>query len=422
MSDTTNLGEWIGNNSVRTIRAQTVTLDGALVGKHLSPKKFESGAQSGWGFADIALAVDLGNTAQLGFDFGDWRGEMHDVFLRPDLTTLSTDASLPGLATVMCDLVDQHGAPLPVCSRSTLARVVKELAELGFTGKAAVEIEATVFDESIEQAREQRFTNLHPLGGTQGAIYLLSRSRDYTTLMDAMAARIERAGIPWEGWADESAHGQIEVNLPPTDILTAADWYVRTKQIMREVAYEHVRSIWFLARWSPDQFGQGAHINLSLQQDGRNAFFDEVEPSRPSETMRNFIGGVLDTMAAASSFQYPTVNSYRRIAEFDGPPTTVTWGVDNKSAASRTSAGVTSFRSSRHFRSVASMSEYSCNSIEHFLSRESDLDQPCEDGVLPAPFRMPLDADDRSPAHLHRFDDTVRSPPAGSEVRAEPVH
>src|SRR5690349_6026566 len=127
MSDTTNLGEWIGNNSVRTIRAQTVTLDGALVGKHLSPKKFESGAQSGWGFADIALAVDLGNTAQLGFDFGDWRGEMHDVFLRPDLTTLSTDASLPGLATVMCDLVDQHGAPLPVCSRSTLARVVKEL-------------------------------------------------------------------------------------------------------------------------------------------------------------------------------------------------------------------------------------------------------------------------------------------------------
>lgn len=67
----------------------------------------------------------------------------------------------------MCDLVDQHGAPLPVCSRSTLARVVKELAELGFTGKAAVEIEATVFEESIEQAREQRFTNLHPLGGTQ---------------------------------------------------------------------------------------------------------------------------------------------------------------------------------------------------------------------------------------------------------------
>ena len=40
-------------------------------------------------------------------------------------------------------------------------------------------------------------------------------------------------------------------------------------------------------------------------------------------------------MAAASSFQYPTVNSYRRIAEFDGPPTTVTWGVDNKSAAVR---------------------------------------------------------------------------------------
>ncbi|MDJ0392397.1 glutamine synthetase family protein [Rhodococcus sp. G-MC3] len=335
MSDATDLPSWIDRNSVRTVRVQTVTLDGALVGKHLSPRKFESGTQSGWGFADIALAVDLGNTAQLGFDFGDWRGEMHDVFLRPDLATLSEDASLPGLATVMCDLVDQQGAPLPVCSRSTLARMVGELGQMGYTGKAAVEIEATVFEESIEQAREQRFKNLHPLGGTQGAIYLLSRSRDYTILMDAMADRIERAGIPWEGWADESAHGQIEINLPPTDILTAADWYVRTKQIMREVAYEHGRTITFMARWSPDQFGQGAHINLSLQQEGRNAFFDPVEPQRPSETMRHFIGGVLNNLAAASSFQYPTVNSYRRIAEFDGPPTTVTWGVDNKSAAVR---------------------------------------------------------------------------------------
>ncbi|MFE3059437.1 glutamine synthetase family protein [Nocardia sp. NPDC059239] len=335
MFDHNTLVSWIEENSIRSVRVQTVNLDGVLIGKHLSPQKFLAGARSGWGFSDIALAVDLGNSAQLGFEFGEWRGEMRDVLLRPDLNTLSRDEALPGLATVMCDLVDQHGTPLPVCSRSVLARMTGLLAERGFTGRAAVEIEASVFEESIEQARAQRFQNLHPLGGTGAAIYVLSRSRDFTTLLDAMAERLQRTGIPWEGWADESAHGQIEFNLPPTDILTAADWYVRAKQVMREVACEHGRTITFMARWSPDLFGQGAHINLSLQREDRNVFFDPAAPQQPSQTMREFIAGVLATLSAAASFQFPTANSYRRIAEFDGPPTSVTWGVDNKSTAVR---------------------------------------------------------------------------------------
>lgn len=62
MSDPTTIADWGDANSVRVLRAQTVTLDGVLVGKHLSPKKFLSGAESGWGFADVALAVDLDNS------------------------------------------------------------------------------------------------------------------------------------------------------------------------------------------------------------------------------------------------------------------------------------------------------------------------------------------------------------------------
>lgn len=120
---------------------------------------------------------------------------MRDVILRPDLGTIAPDSSLPGLAAVMCDLVDRTGAPLPVCSRSSLKRVIGQLSEMGFCGKAAVEIEATVFEESIDQARAQGFKVLHPLGGTHGGIYVLSRSRDFTTLLDAMAARMDEAGI-----------------------------------------------------------------------------------------------------------------------------------------------------------------------------------------------------------------------------------
>src|SRR4026207_1199260 len=51
--------------------------------------------------------------------------------------------------------------------------------------------------------------------------------------------------------------------------------------------------------------------------------------------LRRWIAGLLATMPAAMSFFSPTVNSYRRLVEIAGPPTTVTRGPDNKSTALR---------------------------------------------------------------------------------------
>ncbi|MFD9663364.1 glutamine synthetase family protein [Rhodococcus sp. NPDC059968] len=336
MSDNFDAAAWVDQHSIRTVRAETLSLDGVLIGKHLAPQKFISGAHGGgFSFADIVFGVDMANIPQLGFDFGDWRGELRDIQLRPDPSTLVVDPSLDGLGSVLCDITDQNSVPLPVCSRSTLKRMVEELAARGYTGKAAIEIEATVFEESIEQARAQDFKNLHPLGGSSGAVYVLSRSRDFTEYMDAVARRLDELGIPWEGWADESSIGQIEFNISPTDIVTAADLYVRTRQAMRTVAYELGRTVTFMARWAPDQYGQGSHINLSLERDGVNAFHNPDNPHRPSQAMTDFIGGVLETLPAATTFQFPTINSYKRIVELDGPPTSITWGVENKSTAVR---------------------------------------------------------------------------------------
>ena len=335
MSSTLDLKKWIDDNKVRSVRVETISLDGVVSGKYLSVNKFLSGADKGWGFCDVAFGVDLSNEPQLGFDFGAWRGEMGDVILEPDLDTLVLDPSIDGLAAVICNLVDRTGAPLPVCSRSTLRHQVQQLTDAGYTAKAAIEIEATVFEESINEARAKKFTDLHPLGGGAGALYVLGRSRDFTVYMDAVSKRLDEIGIEWEGWCDESAEGQVEFNLPPTDPITATDNYNRVKMVMRQVAHEQGRSVTFMAKWSPTLFGQGAHINLSLLRDGRNVFHNDQSPEQPSEAMVHFIGGALDTMAAATSFSFPTMNSYRRIQELNGPPTTITWGVENKTTAIR---------------------------------------------------------------------------------------
>ena len=85
-----------------------------------------------------------------------------------------------------------------------------------------------------------------------------------------------------------------------------------------------------------EHLGGGMHLNLSVQRDGANAFFDEVDEGNRSELMRRWLAGMLATLPGSMSLLTPNVNSYRRLVELTGPPMTVTWGEDNKSAALRT--------------------------------------------------------------------------------------
>lgn len=335
MSEIKDLRRWADENNIRTVRLETISLDGVMMGKYLAVGKFLSGAEKGYNFCDVIFGVDLSNQPQVGFAFGTWRGEMGDVTLRPDLSTLVVDPSMPGLAAVICDITDRAGEPLPTCTRSALRRQVAELEALGYTPSAAIEIEATVFENSMDEARTAGFTDLRPLGGGAGGLYVLGRSAEFNGYMDAVSQRLEAMGIEWEAWSDESAPGQVEFNLPPSGAVAAADTYNRVKLVMRQVASEQGRSVTFMARWSSDFYGQGAHINVSLSKGGSNVFFDPQDPPAPSPQMRSFVAGVLETMAAAASFSYPTMNSFRRIEELSGPPTTISWGIENKSTAIR---------------------------------------------------------------------------------------
>jgi len=335
MSESIDVGAWVREHGIRTVRLETISLDGVMTGKYVAVNKFLSGIQDGYAFCDVIFGVDLSNEPQFGFNSGEWRGEMGDIFLRPDVATLVVDPCEPGLAAVICDVTDRGGRPLPTCARSALRTQVQALEDLGYTIKAAIEIEATVFDDHIRDARDRGFRGLSPLGGDAGPLYVLGRPVEFNRYMHAVSARLDAMGIPWEGWCDESAPGQIEFNLPPAPALIAVDHYCRVKAVMRQVAYEQGRSVTFMARWSDDYYGQGSHINLSLYTQDGNAFYNVDTISEPSPIMRQFVAGVLATTAAAASFSFPTINSYRRIQELNGPPTTITWGVENKSTAIR---------------------------------------------------------------------------------------
>ncbi|MEV5513259.1 glutamine synthetase [Streptomyces flaveolus] len=319
--------------SARRVRLEATNHEGSLLGKNVTLAKFDAGKESGFAFADILFAIDLSNEVVLGDAFPDWRGNIYDIHMVPDLATLVEWK--PGLDSVIGDYWLKDGRPVPICPRNLVRRLVARLADHGCTAAAAVEIEATLFEESVQEARKVGYRDLTPLGGSAGATYHVARSSDWVEYMEAVVDRLDSVGISWEAWTDEAAPGQTELNLAPTDPVTLCDGWARTRQIMREVAFQQGHTVSFMAKPTAG-FGQGAHINISLQRDGVNQFFAD---DGPSELMEHAVGGLLATMEGATSIVLPQITSYRRLVDLTGPPTTVSWGVNNKTAAVRAITG-----------------------------------------------------------------------------------
>lgn len=335
MDDAASVENWLSANDVSCVRLVATNHDGVVLGKHMSVPKFLSTLKRGSALADTAFGVDFSGEVALGWDWGRWRGEVADIKLVPDPATLIVDPNLEGWASVICDFTDMDGEPLPPCCRSLLKRLVARLDEHGYSASVATEVEFMVFEQSIQEARARRYRELTPLGGNGRITYLMSRSRDLSVFVDAVVRRLDGLGIPWEYWSSETAPGQVEINLAPTDPVAAADHVARTKLALREVAEEQGRCVTFMAYGIDEHLGGGMHVNLSLLRDGENAFFVGGRGER-SEVLRRWVAGLLETLPGAMSFLTPTVNSYRRLVDITGPPTTVTWGEDNKSVAVRT--------------------------------------------------------------------------------------
>jgi glutamine synthetase len=336
MDDAVDAERWLSEQDVTCVRLIATNHDGLVLGKHMSVPKFLSAVERGSALADTAFGVDPSGEVALGWDWGPWRGEVTDIMLAPDPSTLVVDPTMEGWATVICDFTDVAGNPLPPCPRGLLKRMVARLDELGFTAAVATEVEFMVFEETIQEARARGYRELTPLGGRGRITYLMSRSRDLSVFVDSVVRRLDGLGIPWEYWSSETAPGQVEINLAPTDPVAAADNFARTKLALREVAEEQGRSVTFMAYGIDEHLGGGTHVNLSLHRDGENAFFAAGENGERSDVLRRWVAGLLQTLPAAMSFLTPTVNSYRRLVDITGPPTSVTWGEDNKSVAVRT--------------------------------------------------------------------------------------
>ena len=331
--DAEQAATWLDEHDISWVKTEGISIDGLVIGKHLSTRKFLSSLPLGNAITEFVLGYDIGGTPFLVW-WDDWRREaLGDFHQRPDLSTLVAAPDRPGTANVICDIVDLEGNSVPVCPRSKLRSITGRLADHGLTAKAAFEIEVMLFRESYADARAKKHQDLTPMSHPAPLGYLHFNSRQQLQFLDVVLQRLDGLGIPIEAWHDEAGPGQFELNLDPADPVTACDRVIRVKQVLREVALEQHCSVTFMAKPS-HEYGNGLHVHHSLARDGEPMFY-APDGHELSELTRHWIGGLIATMPAAMSIFCPNVNSFRRVIGFAAAPTVASWGEDDKSAAVR---------------------------------------------------------------------------------------
>src|SRR6185369_2697619 len=68
-------------------------------------------------------------------------------------------------------------------------------------------------------------------------------------------------------------------------------------------------------------------------------FYNEKDKAKMSELMKSYVAGQLYCLPSMLPMFAPTINSYKRLVEGAWAPTTLTWGVDNRTVALRILSG-----------------------------------------------------------------------------------
>ena len=111
-----------------------------------------------------------------------------------------------------------------------------------------------------------------------------------------------------------------------------ADNHTVYKNGAKEIAHAHGYALSFMAKYD-EREGNSCHIHCSLWDKDGTAFADG--DGHQTDLFRRFLAGQLAGTRELTLLFAPNVNSYKRYAWGSFAPTTLAWGVDNRTCAFR---------------------------------------------------------------------------------------
>lgn len=329
------LKEQVSQGSIDTVLACFVDMQGRLMGKRFHAQNFVDISYEETHCCNYLLATDLEMATPDGYAATSWEKGYGDYVMKPDLDTIRLVPWLEGTAMVLCDVQDHHHHdPIPHSPRQILQKQVAKMEKLGFTPMTATELEFFIFEKSFEEISKDGFKNLTPISAYNEDYHILQTTKE-EGVMRPVRNHLFNAGIPIENSKGEAEAGQEELNIRYAPALDCADYHSIAKHAIKEIAWQQGRAVTFLPKWHHTRVGSSSHVHQSLWKDGVAVFYDEKDPLGMSDTMREYLAGLIKYAPDYTYFLAPYVNSYKRFAKGTFAPTKLVWSIDNRTAAFR---------------------------------------------------------------------------------------
>jgi glutamine synthetase len=311
-------------------------IDGVLRGKYISAEKFLSVVEGHSGFCDVIFGWDMGDAAYQNVSYTGWHTGYPDAAARIDLSSFRKIPWENDIPFFLGEMIAADGKALAVCPRQLLKKVLQDAQDLGFSPCFSQEFEWYNFAETPRSAAEKQFRNLQPL--TPGMFgYSILRTTVQQDFFTDLFDLLKKFDLPLEGLHTETGPGTYEAAIQYSGLPEAADRAILFKTAVKEIAYRHGIMATFMAKVNEGLPGCGGHIHQSLtdKKTGRNLFYDAEDPLGMSELMKQYVAGQLFCLPVLLPLFAPTINSYKRLVEGGWAPTTLTWGIDNRTVALR---------------------------------------------------------------------------------------
>ena len=328
------LRQLAATGEIDTVILALTDMQGRLQGKRLSAEFFL--AEVAHEFSEgcnYLLAVDVDMNTVDGYQISSWERGYGDFVMRPDFATLRRIPWHPATALVLADLTWLDGTPVVESPRQILRRQVDRLAERGLAGFAGTELEFVVYADSYEQAAAKNYTGLSPANGYNVDYSILGTSR-IEPLLRRIRNGMSGAGMYVESAKGECNLGQHEIVFRYADVVTMADNHTIYKTGAKEIAAQDGMSITFMAKPNARE-GNSCHVHLSLRGSDGTPVLAGDGPHGLSALGEHFVAGQLAAMRDFTLLYAPNINSYKRYVPGSFAPTSVRWGVDNRTCAIR---------------------------------------------------------------------------------------
>ena len=318
------------------VRVAVSDIDGVMRGKLMHKDKLIHALESGFGFCNVVFGWYMGDKAYDNVEVSGWHTGYPDQNAYIDHTTFRLIPWEDDLPFILADFNCTTDNNFSICPRTLLKRIVSECEKLGFSPLFSQEFEWFNYKENPQNLYQKDFTHLTPL--TSGMFgYSILKSSEYSTFFHDLFEYLEQFRVPLEGLHTETGPGVYEAAIQYCEILEAADRAFLFKTASKEIGFRHGIIPSFMAKQTKELPGCSGHIHQSIWDGDKktNLFYEPADKNQMSELFKNYLAGQIYCLPHILPMYAPTVNSYKRLVEGAWAPTTITWGIDNRTTAFR---------------------------------------------------------------------------------------